>query len=80
MNKDGTLSQAGDALNRKLDASEILNLLEGLLITVVEPPLNKQGAKWSEIEQYYQLREGWSTWSDRDFLIALAQKLEIPPE
>ncbi len=73
VNKNGTLSIAKGELNRKLKANEILDLLEGLLINVVEPPLNKQGAKWSGIEQYFQLYEGWSALSDRDLLIALAE-------
>ena len=80
VNKNGTLSQATGELNRTLTSSEILDLLEGLLINVVEPPLNKQGAKWSGIEQYFQRPEGWSAWSERDFLIELAKAQGIKPE
>ena len=80
VNKSGKLSKTKGELNRTLKANEILDLLEGLLINVVEPPLNKQGAKWSSIEQYFQLSEGWSAWSDRDLLIALAEQLEIEPD
>ena len=77
VNKSGTLSIRKGELKRRLKANEILDLLEGLLINVVEPPLNKQGAKWSGIEQYFQLSEGWSAWSDRDLLIALAEEQGI---
>ena len=80
VNRNGTLSQATGELNRTLKSSEVLDLLEGLLINVVEPPLNKQGAKWSGVEQYFQLPEGWSAWSERDMLIALAEAQEIDPE
>ena len=80
VNQDGSLSRAQGELPRTLTAAEILDLLEGLLIKVVEPPLNKQGAKWSSMGQYYQLPEGWSAWSDRDLLIALAESQEIEPE
>ena len=80
VNKNGSLSEAQGDLNRNIKASEISDLLEGLLITVVEPPLNKQGARWPGIEQYFQLSEGWSAWSDRDILIALAENQEIVPD
>ena len=80
VNKNGNLSKAQGDINRSLKASEILDLLEGLLINVVEPPLNKQGARWSDIEQYFQLSEGWSAWSDRDLLIALAENQKIEPD
>lgn len=80
VNKNGTLSITQGELNRRLKANEILDLLEGLLINVVEPPLNKQGAKWSGIEQYFQLSEGWSAWSDRDLLISLAEEQGIDPD
>ena len=48
-------------------------MLEGLLINVVEPPLNEQDARWKGIEEYYQVYEGWSEWTDRELLIALAK-------
>ena len=79
VNQDGTLNRA-KGQSRKMGANEILDLLEGLLIGVVEPPLNKQGAKWSDIGQYVQISEGWSAWSDRDLMIEVATKLEIEPE
>jgi len=77
VNKDGTLSKAEGDLNRNLKATEILNLIEGLMINVIDPPLNKQGARWGNIDQYYQLSEGWDSWSNKDLLIALAKKFEI---
>lgn len=77
VNKDGSLSKQQGELNRTLKADDILNLIEGLMINVLEPPLNKQGARWKEIDQYYQVKEGWAAWSDRDLLIGIAENLEI---
>ena len=34
--------------------SDVIEQLEGLLITVLEPTLNKQGAVWKEAEEYFQ--------------------------
>lgn len=80
VNQNSKLSKAEGDLNRNLKAAAMLDLLEDLLINVVEPPLNKQGAKWSGMEQYYQLTEGWSALSDRDLLIALAKSQDTEPE
>ena len=77
VNKDGSLSKSQGDLNRNLKADEILNLLEGLMINVIEPPLNKQGARWGGIDQYYQVTEGWSSWSNKELLVAIAEKLDI---
>ena len=79
VNKTGKLSKAKGVLSRKINSSQILDLLEGLLINVVEPPLNRQGAKWSKIEQYYQYQEAWFAWSDRELLIALAKEQGVDP-
>jgi len=39
------------------DLVALLGYLEGLLITVTEPPLNKQGARWQGVQQYVQYRD-----------------------
>ena len=77
VNKDGSLSKVQGELNRTLKAHEILDLLEGLMINVIEPPLNKQGARWGDIDQYYQFSEGWSSWSNKDLLVAIAEDMGI---
>lgn len=80
VNKDGSLSKQQGELNRILKASEILNLIEGLLINTLEPSLNKRGANWKDIDQYFQLEEGWNAWSDREILQAIAEANEIEPD
>jgi len=32
----------------------LLNEIEGALITALEPKLNKQGARWKDIKEYFQ--------------------------
>jgi hypothetical protein len=55
VNKDSTLSQKDHVEKSfQISGSDLLNELEGLLITVIEPTLNKQGAKWSGVEEFYQ--------------------------
>ena len=76
VNQNGSLS-AAQGQSRQINAADMLNLLEGLLINVVEPPLNKQGARWGNIHQYYQKIEGWDNWTDKDLLIAIAEKQGI---
>lgn len=80
VNKDGSISKAQGDLNRNLKATEILDLIEGLMINVIEPPLNKQGARWKNIDQYYQFEEGWSSWSNKELLVTIAETLDINPE
>lgn len=38
----------------KTTGNSLLNQLEGALITALEPKLNKQGARWPGVEQFYQ--------------------------
>jgi hypothetical protein len=46
--KDSTHTTHGEALNH----------MEAILISVGEPPLNRQGGKWGkEVEQYIQVRD-----------------------
>ena len=80
VNQTGRLSAAKGQLTRTVTAELMLDLIEGLLINVVEPPLNKQGARWNDIQQYYQLTEGWDDWSNKELLIAIAEKTGIDPE
>jgi len=55
VNNDGTLSQK-DHIEKisKIDGANLLNEIEGLLITILEPRLNKQGAKWVEVDEFFQ--------------------------
>jgi len=75
VNQDGSLSKVQGELKRTIAASETLDLLEGLLITTLEPSLNKQGARWKNIDQYFQTKEGWDGWSDRELLSYIADQL-----
>jgi len=55
VNNDGSLSQKDNVHKQsKIDGSSLLNEIEGLLITVLEPHLNKQGAKWQDVEEFFQ--------------------------
>ena len=80
VNKNGSLAKQQGELNRNLKSDEVLDLIEGLMINVLEPPLNKQGARWKDIDQYRQIAEGWAAWSEREVLEAIAAKLEIESE
>ncbi len=41
----------------KAKGSLLLNEVEGALITALEPKLNKQGARWKDVEKYSQFRD-----------------------
>lgn len=79
-NNNGSLSKQQGELKRTLNAEDVLDLIEGLMINVMEPALNKQGARWKGVDQYRQLNEGWDAWSEREVLVEIAEKLEIEPE
>lgn len=56
VNQDGSLS-AYDKSERKYSVGvpDALNELEGILIRVLEPRLNKQGPRWNKnVEEFYQ--------------------------
>ena len=55
VNKNGSLSNA-DNPDRKISGKMVsaLNDIEGVLINILEPKLNKQGAKWKDVQQFYQ--------------------------
>ncbi len=38
----------------KSDGSILLNELEGVLLSILEPKLNKQGPRWKDVEEFYQ--------------------------
>lgn len=80
VNKDGSLSKQQGELNRILKADDILDLIEGLMMNILEPPLNKQGPRWKGVNQYYQHKEGWAAWTDREILEAVAEKVDVPHE
>ena len=75
VNKNGSLSKQQGELNRTLTAAEIFDLIEGLMINVLEPPLNKQGARWKGVQQYVQFKEGWAAMSDREILMEIVRKV-----
>lgn len=78
VNRDGSLSKQKGDLNRYLKGSETLDLIEGLLINSLEPPLNRQGARWKKIEQYYQSHSGYEALADREILLEIAERLNEP--
>jgi hypothetical protein len=52
---DGTLSKNDRVDNIfKSRGASLLNEFEGMLITALEPKLNKQGAKWEHVDEYFQ--------------------------
>jgi len=38
----------------KASGADLLNEVEGALLVALEPKLNKQGPRWSEVEEFYQ--------------------------
>ncbi len=55
VNKNGTLSKFDDITKVfKVNGSLLLNQIEGSLITALEPKLNRQGASWKGVEEYFQ--------------------------
>ena len=60
VNQNGSLSEH-DTSNKifKIDGIALLNQIEGVLISVTETKLNKQGARWGkDVEQYFQEQIG----------------------
>jgi hypothetical protein len=54
-NSDGSLSKKNHVDKQyKINGSNLLNEIEGLLIKVLEPKLNKQGAKWTDVDEFFQ--------------------------
>jgi hypothetical protein len=58
VNDDGTLRKNQGAGNRVVHRTrrQALDEYEALLLEILEPPLNKQGPKWTETERYIQVR------------------------
>jgi hypothetical protein len=55
VNQSGKLSAFDDVEKIfKAKGSLLLNEIEGALITALEPKLNKQGARWKDIKEYFQ--------------------------
>ena len=62
--------------SNQFNPSQMLDLLEGLMIHVLEPPLNRQGPKWkSSVQQYYQVKEGLDNLTDRELLLKIVDDL-----
>ena len=58
-NKNRSLSAYDDSSKIfKATGTQLLNEIEGALITALEPKLNKQGARWKDVEEYYQEVDG----------------------
>jgi len=74
VNKNGKLSRFDDVEKIfRAKGSLLLNEVEGALITALEPKLNKQGARWKDIEEYFQTRDDEM---EEPTLGDLAEKLE----
>jgi hypothetical protein len=59
VNKNGSLSRFDDVSKLfKAPGHLLLNEIEGALITALEPKLNKQGARWKDVKEYYQTIDG----------------------
>jgi hypothetical protein len=58
VNDDGTLRKNQGASNRVVHRTrrQALDEYEALLLEILEPPLNKQGPRWTETERYIQVR------------------------
>jgi len=56
VNKSSGQLSLFDSLDKtfKISGTLLLNEIEGALITALEPKLNKQGARWKDVEEYYQ--------------------------
>jgi hypothetical protein len=55
VNKNGDLSLFDDLHKTfKISGTLLLNEIEGALITALEPKLNKQGARWKDVDEYFQ--------------------------
>jgi hypothetical protein len=58
-NNDGTLSEVADVKSRVsgFTYSEALDQIEGILIEIIEPPLNKQAGQLKDAREYTQSRD-----------------------
>lgn len=64
--KKGELNTAVDVVRLQVDIDSILNHIEGALISVTEPPLNRQGARFGSAEQYKQIQPSSAPEPDED--------------
>jgi len=56
--KSRTLSRFDSVTKRfSTKGSLLLNEVEGALITAMQPRLNKQGARWRDVKEYYQTKD-----------------------
>ena len=82
VNKDGSLSNKQDAKSQVsgFKYTDALNEIEGILIEVIEPKLNKQGGKLKSAKEFYQTidtRSAEVTNQDlRQAINALQRKIE----
>ena len=53
--KRGKLDTSVNVESIKTDIYSVLDHVEGALISVTEPPLNRQGARFGGVEQYKQV-------------------------
>ena len=58
-----------------VSGSDVIEQLEGLLITVLEPSLNKQGAVWKQADEYFQhIEPELQTTSNAQLAITLEER------
>jgi hypothetical protein len=53
--KKGELDASASVVRIQTNIDSVLNHIEGVLISVTEPPLNRQGARFGKAEQYRQV-------------------------
>ena len=79
--RNGTLSHS-DNSERKISGNigEALDDIEGVLIQVVEPLLNKQGPRWKGVQQFYQIVDEYNEETTNEHLyekqVELEEKIE----
>ena len=72
--KCGGLSSKAE--NQHADNCGALDHFEAILLSIVEPPLNKQGPRWGDkVEQYYQVRHEEIEQTDRELLEEIYNRL-----
>jgi hypothetical protein len=74
--KEGQLSQPAGSAHPTADV--VLDQLEAILITTLEPESNRQGGKWKGAARYKQLRDPRLGLTDREMLKSLLKHHELP--
>ena len=79
VNGDRTLRQNQGAGNRVVHRKrrQALDEYEALLLEILEPPLNKQGPKWTDTERYIQLRAEKAPPDDSEKLDLILKEVRV---